>query len=53
MKQNNNRPAYNYFYSGQPINRANFEAAVPENWQDEIDELGEYSYGYYRAQLRD
>jgi hypothetical protein len=44
---------YNYFYDGQPITKKQFLAAVPENWESEVDELGEYSYGYYRAVQRD
>jgi hypothetical protein len=40
---------YNYFYDGTSITKAQFLAAVPENWESEVDEYGEYSYGYYRA----
>jgi hypothetical protein len=40
---------YNYFYYGMPITRAAFLKAVPENWQDEVDEYGCYSWGGYRA----
>ena len=40
---------FNYFYDGRPITQTRFEDAVPENWQEEVDEFGEYSYGYYRA----
>lgn len=40
---------YNYFYDGTAITKAQFEEAVPENWENEIDECGTYSYGYYRA----
>ena len=39
---------YNYYYNGQPIPKARFEANVPENWQEEIVN-GEYSWGYYNA----
>lgn len=39
---------YNYFYNGQPIPKDQFLTAVPENWEDEV-ENGEYSWGYYRA----
>jgi hypothetical protein len=40
---------YNYFYDCTSITKAQFLAAVPENWESEVDEYGEYSYGYYRA----
>lgn len=39
---------YNYFYDGTPITKAQFLKAVPENWEEEV-ENGEYSYGYFRA----
>ena len=39
---------YNYFYNGTPINKKNFLANVPENWEDNVMN-GEYSWGYYRA----
>lgn len=38
-----------YKYFGQTISRKNFLAAVPENWENEIDDLGEYSYGGFKA----
>jgi hypothetical protein len=44
---------YNYFYNGQPIIKSQFLASVPENWEDDLDEYGEYSNGYYRAIPRD
>ena len=40
---------YNYYYNGQVISKENFLSNVPENWENEVDEYGEYSYGYYRA----
>ena len=40
---------FNYFYSGTPIPKVNFEKSVPKNWMDELDQSGEYSYGYYKA----
>ena len=40
---------FNYYYNGTPINRNNFEKAVPTNWKNEV-ENGTYSYGYYRAE---
>jgi hypothetical protein len=44
---------YNYYYYGQAIQKAQFLNSVPENWEDEINELGEYSFGGYRAIERD
>lgn len=40
---------FNYFYAGKPITKKAFLNAVPENWENEIDEYGCYSYGYYSA----
>ena len=40
---------YNFFYYGRSIPRANFEKAVPENWEDEVNEYGCYSWGGYEA----
>jgi len=40
---------YNYYYNGKPIPKAQFLAAVPANWEDEVNENGEYSWGYYKA----
>ena len=44
---------YNYFYYGMPITRSDFLKAVPENWEEEVDEYGTYSWGGYRAVERD
>ncbi len=44
---------YNYFYNGNPISRDQFISNVPENWESEIDQYGNYSWGYYRASERD
>jgi hypothetical protein len=44
---------YNYFYYEQAIPKTEFTENVPENWSDETDEYGEYSYGGYRAVERD
>lgn len=44
---------YNYFYNGSPITKKQFLEAVSENWESEVDELGEYTYGYYRATQKD
>ena len=40
---------YIYFYYGMPIPKGNFLKSVPENWEDEVDEYGCYSWGGYRA----
>lgn len=39
---------YNYFYNGMPITKEQFIKAVPDNWEEEV-ENGDYSYGYFRA----
>jgi hypothetical protein len=44
---------FNYFYNGQSITKSEFEKNVPENWQDDLNEFGEFSWGYYRAVERD
>lgn len=41
--------SFNYFYNNVPIQRAQFVESVPSSWENEINEYGEYSYGYYRA----
>jgi hypothetical protein len=40
---------FNYFYNGQPITKSAFLNNVPDNWEDNVNEHGEYSWGYYRA----
>ena len=40
---------FNYYYNGQPITKSAFLNNVPDNWENEVDEYGEYSWGYYRA----
>ncbi len=40
---------FNYFYNGVAIPKSQFIESVPSNWKSELDEYGEYSYGYYRA----
>jgi hypothetical protein len=44
---------FNFFYYGRPIPRAEFLKSVPDNWQEEVDEYGCYSWGGYRAVERD
>lgn len=45
MKSN----TYTYAYNGVAIPRNQFVESVPSSWENEINEYGEYSYGYYRA----
>ena len=40
---------YNYFHFGQSVTGSEFRANVPENWEEELNELGEYSWGGYKA----
>jgi hypothetical protein len=40
---------YNYYYDGTPITKAAFLAAVPQNWEADVNEFGEYTFGLYRA----
>ena len=40
---------YNFFYYGRSIPKANFLKSVPENWEDEVDTYGTYSWGGYEA----
>lgn len=44
---------FRFTYDRQSITRAEFERNVPANWQDEVDENGYYSWGYYSAQKID
>lgn len=48
-----NKMTYNYFYYESPISKKNFLSNIPEDWESEVDESGEYSYGGYRAVERD
>ena len=47
--KNTKTKKYIFFYYGMPITKGNFLKAVPENWEDEINEYGTYSYGGYRV----
>lgn len=40
---------YNYFYGPVPITKTAFISSVPDDWENDTDEYGEYYYGYYRA----
>jgi len=44
---------FNYTYNGTPIQKSEFIKQVPITWMDELDEWGEYSWGYYRASKLD
>ena len=44
---------YNYFYYGQAITKQDFENNVPDDWESNVDEFGQYTYGGYRATERD
>ena len=40
---------FNYYYHNTPIRKQHFLSTVPSNWQQEVNEYGEYSYGGYKA----
>jgi hypothetical protein len=40
---------FNYFENGQSITKKQFEANVPSDWQENLNNFGEYSWGYFRA----
>ncbi len=40
---------YNYFYNGQAIKKSEFLSKVPSDWERNLDEQGDYSWGYYKA----
>ena len=44
---------YNYYYDGTPITKRQFEANVPEDWENDVDEFGTYHWGLYKAQEKD
>ena len=44
---------YNFYYNHTPITRGQFEKAVPKDWENEMDDYGSYSHGYYRAEERE
>jgi hypothetical protein len=52
-KTHNTMKKYNYTHNGQIISKAIFITGVPMNWEKEVNEYGEYSYGYFKATLRD
>lgn len=43
---------YNYTYYGRQITKVQFLSAVPENWEDDVNEYGSYSWGGYDANER-
>ena len=44
---------YNYYYDGAPITKGQFEASVPADWENDVDEFGTYHWGLYKAQEKD
>ena len=40
---------FNFFYENIPITRCQFEMNVPNDWEENLDEYGCYSNGYYKA----
>ena len=43
-----NKKEFNYFYGRVPIQKKQFTAAVPENWQKKVKN-GSFSWGFYKA----
>lgn len=40
----------NYFYNNQPVSKSVFlQSDPPDDWENQLDEFGEFSWGYYRA----
>jgi len=44
---------FNYLYNGEAITRKQFISNVPDSWEKELDDIGNYSYGYYDAKSLD
>jgi hypothetical protein len=44
---------FNYFNNGVAITKSQFESVVPSDWQNNLNEYGEYSYGYFKAISKD
>jgi len=44
---------YNYYYDGTAITKAAFISNVPANWENDVNDFGEYTFGLYLAQERD
>jgi hypothetical protein len=44
---------FNYFNNGVAITKSQFETIVSSDWKNNLNEYGEYSWGYFRAVLRD
>tara|TARA_R110001606_G_scaffold127073_3_gene261124 strand:- start:953 stop:1096 length:144 start_codon:yes stop_codon:yes gene_type:complete len=40
---------YIYKYDGRAIPFNNWIKEVPENWEQQVDEFGRFSWGYYSA----
>lgn len=45
----NKMRTHNFFYNNQPISKKEFESKVPSDWQNNLDEYDNYSWGYYSA----
>ena len=44
---------FNFFHQGRAITKAQFVNNVPSDWQSNLDEYGNYSWGFYKAISRD
>ncbi len=53
LKNNYMKNKFNYFNNGVSITKSQFETIVPSDWKNNLNEYGEYSWGYFRAVLRD
>jgi hypothetical protein len=42
---------FNFFYYNTSITKSEFNKKVPKNWQDNLNEYNEYSYGGFKAIL--
>lgn len=45
--------AFAFFRDKQAISRKEFEANVPADWMDRIDDAGYFSWGYFWCQFKD
>jgi len=44
---------YNYYYYGQPIPKERFLSEVPSDWEEDVNEHGEFLWGGFKAISRD
>ena len=49
----NKMKKFRFTKDNQSISKAEFERNVPSNWQEQLDENGYFSYGYFSATLMD